>query len=77
METGQLTFVGVFGQKNCEKRRQQVVDALNVTGAWVPHGPDVENALKYLLHDLLLKYRYQRVHAWNVVQDLEAKLGLD
>ena len=69
-----LTVVDELGEENNEERRDQIIDALNVAAGWMADSPDEEDSFEGFLHDGLLKYRQQRIHAWNVLLNLKARM---
>lgn len=65
-----LTFGYDFMQEDYEKRRDKVVDALDIARRWVSDGPDVQNTFEHLLYDGLLKQRHQWRHSRYVYVNL-------
>ena len=63
----------VIGQEHDKERCDKIIDPLNIAASRVPHGPDKQDSLKTLLHNLLLKKLNLRVHSWDINRNLKCR----
>ena len=65
-----IAFENVFAQKDEQKWRTEIINALHICTCWVSYGPDEQNTCHHALHLLAFEQRYIRLCSQHVDFDL-------